>query len=165
MARVENAVKAMQAGATNFVQKPWDNEKLLADVRAAVARHRAEEENVQLKRALKQRYNFEQHRRQERAHAEDFRPGGAGGPQPLDHAAAGRKRDRQRTDRQSHPLELAPARPGVCSGQYRLDAPRPAGIHTVRARQGRIHQRHRVQERPVRRLPTAERCSSTKSAP
>ncbi len=37
---VENAVKAMQAGATNFVQKPWDNEKLLADIRAAVARHR-----------------------------------------------------------------------------------------------------------------------------
>ncbi len=56
---VENAVKAMQAGAANFVQKPWDNEKLVADVRAAVARHRAEEENVQLKRALKQRYNFE----------------------------------------------------------------------------------------------------------
>src|SRR3984957_15610539 len=56
---VENAVKAMQAGAPNFIQKPWDNEKLLADVRAAVARHRAEEENVQLKRALKQRYNFE----------------------------------------------------------------------------------------------------------
>jgi DNA-binding NtrC family response regulator len=56
---VENAVKAMQSGATNFVQKPWDNEKLLADVRAAVARRRAEEENIQLKRALKQRYNFE----------------------------------------------------------------------------------------------------------
>ncbi len=56
---VENAVTAMQAGATNFIQKPWDNEKLLADVRAAVARRRAEEENVQLKRALKQRYNFE----------------------------------------------------------------------------------------------------------
>jgi len=26
---VENAVKAMQAGATNFVQKPWDNERVL----------------------------------------------------------------------------------------------------------------------------------------
>ncbi len=38
---VENAVKAMQA------------------VRAVVARRRAEEENIQLKRALKQRYNFE----------------------------------------------------------------------------------------------------------
>src|ERR1044072_699116 len=56
---VENAVSAMQAGASNFVQKPWDNEKLLADVRAVVGRRRAEEENVQLKRALKQRYNFE----------------------------------------------------------------------------------------------------------
>src|SRR5580700_8400427 len=56
---VENAVKAMQVGAANFIQKPWDNEKLLADVHAAIARHRAEEENVQLKRALKQRYNFE----------------------------------------------------------------------------------------------------------
>ena len=56
---VENAVRAMQSGATNFIQKPWDNEKLLADVRAAVARQRAEEENVQLKRALKQRYDFD----------------------------------------------------------------------------------------------------------
>ncbi|HKW17553.1 MAG TPA: sigma-54 dependent transcriptional regulator [Terriglobales bacterium] len=56
---VEDAVRAMQSGATNFLQKPWDNEKLLADVRAAVGRRRAEEENIQLKRALKQRYNFE----------------------------------------------------------------------------------------------------------
>jgi DNA-binding NtrC family response regulator len=56
---VENAVSAMQAGAVNFIQKPWDNEKLLADVRAAVARRRAEEENIQLKRALKQRYSFQ----------------------------------------------------------------------------------------------------------
>src|ERR1700761_1503681 len=56
---VNNVVDAMNAGAQNFVQKPWDNEKLLADIRAATARHKAEEENVQLKRALKQRYNFE----------------------------------------------------------------------------------------------------------
>lgn len=56
---VENAVRAMQSGAVNFVQKPWDNEKLLADVRAVVGRRRTEEENIQLKRALKQRYNFE----------------------------------------------------------------------------------------------------------
>ena len=56
---VENAVNAMQAGATNFIQKPWDNEKLLADIRTAVGRRRAEEEVVHLKRALKQRYSFE----------------------------------------------------------------------------------------------------------
>jgi DNA-binding NtrC family response regulator len=56
---VSNVVEAIRAGAENFVQKPWDNEKLLADIRAAVARKRAEEEVVQLKRTLKQRYNFE----------------------------------------------------------------------------------------------------------
>ncbi len=55
---VDNVVDAIRAGAENFVQKPWDNEKLLADIRAAIALHKAEEENVQLKRTLKQRYNF-----------------------------------------------------------------------------------------------------------
>ncbi len=54
-----NVVDAIRSGAENFVQKPWDNEKLLADIRTAIARHRAEEEIVQLKRTLKQRYNFE----------------------------------------------------------------------------------------------------------
>ena len=56
---VGNVVDAMQAGASNFVQKPWDNEKLLADIRAAIGRHRAEQEVLQLKRTLKQRYSFE----------------------------------------------------------------------------------------------------------
>jgi DNA-binding NtrC family response regulator len=56
---VDNAIRAMQNGAANFIPKPWDNEKLLADVSAAVSRRRAEEENRQLKRALKQRYSFE----------------------------------------------------------------------------------------------------------
>ncbi len=55
---VDNVVEAIRTGAENFVQKPWDNEKLLADIRSAIARHRAEEENLQLKRTLKQRYNF-----------------------------------------------------------------------------------------------------------
>jgi DNA-binding NtrC family response regulator len=56
---VDNAVRVIQNGATNFIQKPWDNEKLLADVRGVVARRHAEEENEQLKRALRQRYKFE----------------------------------------------------------------------------------------------------------
>lgn len=56
---VNNVVDAIRAGAANFVQKPWDNEKLLADIRAAVGRSRAEQEVQQLKRTLKQRYSFE----------------------------------------------------------------------------------------------------------
>ncbi|MEO6829787.1 MAG: sigma-54 dependent transcriptional regulator [Acidobacteriaceae bacterium] len=56
---VQNVVEAMHHGANNFVQKPWDNEKLLADIRSAIGQHRTETENVHLKRALKQRYSFE----------------------------------------------------------------------------------------------------------
>ncbi len=56
---VENAVNAMQAGAVNFIQKPWQNEKLLADIAAAIGRRRAEQENIQLKRILNQRFRFE----------------------------------------------------------------------------------------------------------
>ncbi len=55
---VDNVVDSIRAGAENFIQKPWDNEKLLADIRSAIARRRAEEENLQLKRTLKQRYSF-----------------------------------------------------------------------------------------------------------
>ncbi|MDQ2924152.1 MAG: sigma-54 dependent transcriptional regulator [Acidobacteriota bacterium] len=56
---VGNVVDAMRAGAVNFVQKPWNNEKLLADIRAAMGRSHAEQEVVQLKRTLKQRYSFD----------------------------------------------------------------------------------------------------------
>ena len=56
---VGNVVDAIRAGASNFVQKPWDNEKLLADIRVAIGKNRAEQEVVQLKRTLKQRVSFE----------------------------------------------------------------------------------------------------------
>jgi DNA-binding NtrC family response regulator len=56
---VGNVVDAIRAGAANFVQKPWDNEKLLVDIRLAIGKTRAEQEVVQLKRTLKQRTSFE----------------------------------------------------------------------------------------------------------
>ena len=55
---VENAVAAMRNGATNYVTKPWDNENLLAEIRGLVRNKRLAEENRELKRTLKQRYNF-----------------------------------------------------------------------------------------------------------
>ena len=91
---VENAVRAMQSGAANFVQKPWDNEKLLADVRAAVGWRRAEEENVQLKRALKQRYNFENIVGKSEPMLKIFDLVAQVAQQPLNRAFAGRERDR-----------------------------------------------------------------------
>ena len=56
---VNNVVDAIRAGASNFVQKPWDNEKLLADIRSAIGKHTAEQQVVVLKKALKQRTSFE----------------------------------------------------------------------------------------------------------
>ena len=56
---VGNVVDALRAGADNFVQKPWDNEKLLADIRTAIAKQRSQQEVTQLKRTLKQRYSFD----------------------------------------------------------------------------------------------------------
>jgi DNA-binding NtrC family response regulator len=55
---VEVAVNALKAGASYYFSKPWDNEKLLIEVDQMIARTRLEHENVQLKRALKQRYSF-----------------------------------------------------------------------------------------------------------
>ncbi len=55
---MENAIAAIRNGAENFLAKPWDNEHLLAEVRGAVERRRLQQENVQLKRALRQRYSF-----------------------------------------------------------------------------------------------------------
>jgi DNA-binding NtrC family response regulator len=56
---VGNVVDAIRAGAANFIQKPWDNEKLLADIRSAIGKNKAEQEVVHLKRTLKQRVSFE----------------------------------------------------------------------------------------------------------
>jgi DNA-binding NtrC family response regulator len=55
---VEVAVKALKAGANDYFSKPWDNEKLLVEIDRMIARTRLERENLQLKRALKQRYSF-----------------------------------------------------------------------------------------------------------
>ena len=55
---VEAAVSALKLGANDYFQKPWDNEKLLLEIDRVLAGRRLQDENTELKRALKQRYNF-----------------------------------------------------------------------------------------------------------
>ena len=57
-ASVESAVKALKLGATDFVPKPWNNDKLLIEIQRVITGQRLASENRLLKRALKQRYNF-----------------------------------------------------------------------------------------------------------
>ncbi len=55
---IDMARAAFKNGAQDYITKPWSNDELLAQVSIAIEGSRLREENVQLKRALKERYNF-----------------------------------------------------------------------------------------------------------
>ncbi|MBV8780102.1 MAG: sigma-54-dependent Fis family transcriptional regulator, partial [Phycisphaerae bacterium] len=55
---IDMARTAFKNGAMDYITKPWSNDELLAQVAQAVESRQLREENVQLKRALKQRFNF-----------------------------------------------------------------------------------------------------------
>jgi DNA-binding NtrC family response regulator len=55
---IDMARAAFKGGAQDYITKPWSNDELLAQVSIAIEGSRLREENVQLKRALKERYNF-----------------------------------------------------------------------------------------------------------
>src|SRR6202050_3565699 len=55
---IDMARAAFKSGAQDYITKPWSNDELLVQVAQAVEGRHLREENVQLKRALKQRYNF-----------------------------------------------------------------------------------------------------------
>ncbi|HEU0123444.1 MAG TPA: sigma-54 dependent transcriptional regulator [Bryobacteraceae bacterium] len=55
---IDVAIRALKAGANDYFSKPWDNEKLVIEIDRQIAKGRLERENVELKRALKQRYAF-----------------------------------------------------------------------------------------------------------
>src|ERR1700751_5440898 len=55
---IDMARAAVKGGALDFITKPWSNDELLAQVAQAVESRKLREENVHLKRALKQRSSF-----------------------------------------------------------------------------------------------------------
>jgi len=55
---IDMARAAFKNGALDYITKPWSNDELLAQVAQAVEGRRLREENAQLKRAFKERYNF-----------------------------------------------------------------------------------------------------------
>src|SRR5947209_1473047 len=55
---IDMARAAFKSGALDYITKPWSNDELLAQVAQAVESRRLREENLQLKRALKQRFSF-----------------------------------------------------------------------------------------------------------
>ena len=55
---IEMARAAFKSGAMDYITKPWSNDELLVQVAQAVEARRLRDENIHLKRALKQRFNF-----------------------------------------------------------------------------------------------------------
>ena len=55
---IDMARAAFKSGAMDYITKPWSNDELLAQVAQAVEARRLRDENLHLKRALKQRFNF-----------------------------------------------------------------------------------------------------------
>jgi DNA-binding NtrC family response regulator len=55
---IDMAREAFKSGAQDYITKPWSNDELIAQISLAIEGRRLREENLYLKRALKQRYNF-----------------------------------------------------------------------------------------------------------
>jgi DNA-binding NtrC family response regulator len=55
---LETAVTAIKQGCYDYVTKPWNNEKLIVIVTNAIKQRQLMSENVQLRRALKERFGY-----------------------------------------------------------------------------------------------------------
>src|ERR1051326_6676104 len=55
---LETAVTAIKEGSYDYITKPWNNEKLLVIVRNAIKQRQLMSENLQLRRALKERFGY-----------------------------------------------------------------------------------------------------------
>src|SRR5438105_11946690 len=56
---LETAVTAIKEGSFDYITKPWNNEKLVVIVTNAIKQRQLLSENMQLRRALKQRFGYE----------------------------------------------------------------------------------------------------------
>ncbi len=55
---IDKAVSAMQAGAFNFLSKPFKNDELIANIKKAIEHHSILRDNTRLRKEAKERCNF-----------------------------------------------------------------------------------------------------------
>ncbi len=146
---IDMARAAFKSGAQDYITKPWSNDELLIQVAQAVEGRRLREENVQLKRALKQRYNFPNIiGKSEKMYAVLDLVGQVAPSRStvLIHGESGTGKE---LIAKAHALGIDARGQAVRTDQLRIDSRRSAGVAALRARQGRLHQRGRLKKGTV----------------
>jgi DNA-binding NtrC family response regulator len=121
---LETAVTAIKEGSFDYVTKPWNNEKLVVIVNNAIKQRHLMSENLQLRRALKERFGYSNiiGKSEKILKVLDL----------VTQVAASRStvliqgESGERTDRQSHPSQEPPCRQNIRPRQQRQHAGRSA---------------------------------------
>ena len=162
---VDVAVEAMRRGARDFVQKPWDNERLLAILRT----------QTELGRAIRRGRRLEAGQpgaAGRRAFAAAGRVGGdaagarrdrAGRPLGRQRPHHRRERHRQEPGRAGAPRRVAARQPADGHGQRRRHGRGRLRERALRPRPRRLHRRQGRPRRPLRAGRRQHACSSTRS--
>ena len=158
---VATAVEATKLGAFDFIEKPFESERVLLEARNALGQGRLRDENRTLRRAEELRHQLVGESAALRQVMDAVRPRGA---DQRHGAAARRERRRQGARRARHPPQQ-PAQPrAVRAGQLRRHPRRADRVGAVRPREGLVHRRHREADRQVRAGRRRHASSSTRSA-
>ena len=105
---IETAVKAIKAGAYDYLPKPIDLDQLVVLIERVSERRDLIRENTELKEMLIERYKFDEMRKHEPCHGGGPESGRPCGRQQRDGIASGRKRHREGAVRPRHPLRQPP---------------------------------------------------------
>ena len=147
---MDMAIEAGRLGAYTFLSKPFETEKLLADVKCALFENEQNQENTALRRALETMSGNTSPVFRSAEMQEVVRTIERIAPKRCDHPHHRRKRHRQGSHRRPDPRH-EPAQQGPHhQDQLRRAAPRTDRERTVRLRQRRLHRRA---HRPRRTFP------------
>ena len=139
---IETAVAAIQHGAYDFIEKPFQSDRLLLVIRRALEAARLAAENAELRLRAGQENVGDRHQPGDQCREGSDRAGGADRVARADHRGC---RQRQGSGGADDSCPLPPCRGALCSAQLRDTEPGAfrRGAFLV-SRPGMIRRRHRV---------------------